>query len=262
MFISETLNSFYKLKVYQVYASEKNIAISGDRIQNIDSDYESNESKITQYGLTKEDYYEIAKQNELMDMINSDPSKYLELPENVYDSYVSSFSGDDTKSYTYKMIQVGYTKENETESGEKISGDKPEKQEKMNGLLSRIKAGEDFDTVAGSGDTRLIYVGTGIQIANTMEENSAGLLLEQKTGSKDMSDAIKKTTPGELTEVIDTDSAFLVAKVEKVEDGIVGEAKKELKDIMLSSYAEQLVYSVVKNTDVNNSVISGIEIGK
>jgi len=237
LFISDTLNSFYQMKVYGILAEQKNIVLSGDSLTEIDNDYETNKEKITEVGLTKEDYINIAKQKAIVTLITGNPKEYIELPEDVYTGYISQFSGDNLKTYTYREIQVGYTTDTETESGEMISGDMAEKQAYMNAIVENIKNGMPFEEAAESGDTRLIFVGNGIQLAKSMQEVAAGFLLDQKMGSAELSEAAKKTASGEMTEVVDTGSSFQVAKIENVEDGIVGAAKEEIEELLISNYA-------------------------
>ncbi|MBQ9314445.1 MAG: peptidyl-prolyl cis-trans isomerase [Clostridia bacterium] len=260
LFVSDTLNSFYQMKVYGILAEQKNIVLPEEKITEIENEYETNKANIETFGVSKEDYIDIAKQQALVTLINNTPKEYIELPEAVYTEYVGQFSGDELKSYTYRMIQVNYTTDSETESGEMISGDMAEKQDYMNAIVENIKNGTPFEEAAESGDTRLIFVGNGIQLAKSLEEHSAGFLLEQKLGSAELSNAAKKTPSGEMTEVIDTGNAFSIVKIENVEEGIVGESKEEVEDLLISNYASELVYSVVKDMEVNNSVLSRIRI--
>ena len=260
LFISDALNNFYQLKVYGMLANQKNVSLTDEEIEEIENEYEANAEKITSFGMEKEDYVEIAKQEKIMSTITSSPKDYIELPDAVYTGYIDQFSGDDLKSYTYRMFEVHYTTDTETESGEMVSGDMAEKQDYMNQVVERIKNGTSFEEAAESGDTRLIYVGNGIQLAKSMEEYAAGFILDQKVGSQELSDAIKATASGEMTEVIDSGSAFQIAKVEKVEDGIVGGAKEEIQELLISSYADELVFSLVKDMEVNNSAVSRIKI--
>ena len=143
----------------------------------------------------------------------------------------------------------------------KLSKDKEEKEAYVNALVARINAGESFEAVAESGDNRLIFTGTGIEFAKSIEEHSAGFLLEQKLGgSEEASEIVKKTEAGKLSEVIDTGDVFQLVLVEKVEDGVVGEAKDELVELLISQYANELIYQVVKDMEVNNAAVSRITI--
>lgn len=260
IFVSNTMNEYYQLKVYEILAEQKNITLSEDDITAIEDDYNSNSEKITTFGIEKEDYITIAKMEKIKSNISDNANDYIELPEEVFTSYVSQFSGDNAKSYTYRLIQVNYTTDSETESGEMVSGDMAEKRAYIDQIVANVKNGTPFEEAAESGDNRIIYSGSGIQFAKSMQEFSAGFLLDQKMGSQEMSDAAKKTPSGEMTEVIDTGSSFEVAKIEKVEEGIVGESEKEIKELLISNYADQLVGSVVKDTEINSSALSRIKI--
>ncbi len=262
---SNAMNSFYQMKVYGLVAEDKNIVIDEETLAEISGDYETNKEKISQFGISKESYIEIEKEQAIVDMISNNPSEYLTLSDEVYDAYIEQFSGDDLKSYTYRMIQVGYTAdtvsgETSGESGEVIPGDRAEKEAYMNEIVARINSGVSFEEAAESGDNRLIFVGNGIQFAKSLEENSAGFLLEQKLSSDDAVQAVKNAKDGELTDVIDTGSAFEVYLVEKVQDGIVGEAKEELVELMISSYASDLIYQYVKDMELNSAALARISI--
>lgn len=260
IFLSNALNEFYQMKLYQILAEQKNVTLSEEDITSIEEEYDSDSEKITSFGVTKEDYIEIAKQEKIKSNISNNAKDYIELPEEVFTNYISQFSGDNANSYTYRMIQVNYTTDSETESGETVSGDMAEKKEYMEQIVANIKNGTPFEEAAESGDSRIIYASTGIQFAKSMEEFGAGFLLDQKMGSQEMSDAAKKTPSGEMTEIIDTGSSFEVAKIEKVEEGIVGDSEKEIKELLIANYADQLVGSVVKDSEINSSALSRIKI--
>ncbi len=266
IFISECLDNFYTLKTYEIIAEKENITLASGEIDEVNNEYESNKEKIESVGLSQDRYTYFASLYSLVNKITSNPAEYIKLPDGVYDSYVKELSGDDAKSFTYRIMQVGYTEEEVSgESGEMItSGDKAEKQEFMNSLVARVKAGETFETVAESGDTRIISSNGGYTVGKSALEYSAGVLLDQKigmfTGNTDLSTAIKKTASGELTEIIDTGNAFQVALVEGVEDGIVGGAKDEVIQALLNESYTEIINSYITDMEVNYSVLSRIKI--
>ena len=141
LFVSDTLNKFYQMKAFGILAEEKNIVLSGDSLTEAENEYNENEEKITSIGLSKEDFLDIAKQQAIVTMITNNPKEYIELPEEVYTGYINQFSGDEIKTYTYRMIQVGYTTDSETESGEMVSGDMNEKKAYMDEIVAKIKNG-------------------------------------------------------------------------------------------------------------------------
>lgn len=265
IFKSNTLNSFYQMKVCGLVAKDKGITVDAEKLEEISGDFEAEKDKITRFGLSKESYVEIEKGQTIVQMISNEPSKYLTLPDGVYDEYLKQFSGDDLKSYTYRMMQVNYTAdkvsgESSGESGEIIPGNRDEKEAYMNEIVARINSGVSFEEAAESGDNRLIFVGNGIQFAKSIEENSAAFLLEQKITNEDALNAVKNAKDGEMTDVIDTGDAFEIYLVEKVQDGIVGKAKDELVELMISSYAQDLIYQYVKDMEVNNAALARIRI--
>lgn len=266
IFVSDSLERFYQMKVYGILAKEKNISLSGEELESITTDFNSNKDKIIAAGLNEDKYIEIAKQQAIIDKITNNATEYLELPDGVYDEFIGQFSGDDLKSYTYRLIQVGYTADKVSgevsgeSSGEIVPGDRAEKEEYMNTLVARINSGEAFETVAESGDNRLVFVGNGIQFAKSLQEYSAGFLLEQKLYDEKLCNAVKNAEVGKITEVVDTGDSFQIALVEKKEDGIVGQAKDEVIQLMISEYSSQIIYSVVDSMEVNNSAVARIDI--
>ena len=216
LFLSDSLNEFYKFKAYKILAEQKGIEISGDELTTIEEDYTTNETKITEMGISKESYIEFEKIQAIMNKVSGSPSDYLEFPEDVYNNYLEQFSGDMLKSYTFRMIEVNYTDDSENESGEMVSGDKAFKEAYMTAIVNRIESGESFEEAAESGDYRIIYVGNGIQYAKSMLEHSCGIILEQKLGSEELYEAVKNAESGDLTKVVDSGSSFKVAKVEGI----------------------------------------------
>lgn len=267
LFISDTLNKFYQMKVFDILAKQKNIVIDAAKIEEISGEFNKDKEKILSAGLTEESYKNIEKQQAVVDVFSQTPGEYIELPDEMYEEYIASFSGDDLKSYTYRMLQVSYEKDKVSgegsgdTSGEVIPGNKDEKKALVEALVNRYKSGESFEKIAESGDNRLIFTGNNIEFAKSVQEYSAGFLLSQKLGgSEDAAKAVKNTKAGNLTEIIDTDEVFQLVLVEKVEDGIVGKAKDELVELMISQYASDLVYQIVKDMEVNNSAVSRIKI--
>ena len=265
IFVSDALNSFYDMKVYGILAENKNIDITSGDIDEIEKDFEVNSDKILAYGLTKDEFVAIEKQQAIIEKVSMTPTEYLKLPEGTVEEYLEQMSGEDLKSYTYRIIQVGYTEDTVSgevsgeSSGEVIPGNKAEKEAYMNDIVARINSGESFETVSESGDNRLIYAGNGIQFAKSMQEYAAGFILSQKVG-EEMYEEMKNTAEGKITKVIDSNSTFQVALVEKVEDGVVGKSKDELIELMISEYASDLIYSYVKDMEVNQSVLARIKI--
>lgn len=264
-FISDTLNNFYQMKVYGLLAKDKNIVITSGDVGTIESEYLANTEKIASFGLTKEEFMEIEKQQAIVDKVSVTPSEYLQLPEGTVEEYLEQMSGEELKSYTYRIIQVAYEEDKVSgdvsgeASGEVIPGNKAEKEAYMKDIVARINAGESFEAVSESGDNRLIFKGNGIEFAKSMQEFSAGFLLEQKVGAE-MYKAMKETLEGKITEIVDSNSAFQIALVEKIEDGVVGEAKEELIELMISEYASDLIYSYVKDMEVNQSALARIKL--
>lgn len=266
IFKSEVLNDFYELKVYEILAEQKKIELESGDLEEIQKDFEEDEEKILATGLTKEDYVSIKRIEKIKEQISYYPTEYLELPDGVYDEFVEQFSGDDLKSYTYRVLHVNY--EDDTVSGEVsgetsgeiVPGNKNEKKTFVENLVARVQSGESFETVSESGDNRIYYSGSGIRFGKNDLEYSVAPILKDKLMNDDLYEKAKVLNAGEMSEVVDVDGAFEVVYMENVEEGFVGEAKEELIQIMISQYAEDLIYSAVTSYEANSSALARIKI--
>lgn len=266
IFKSDALNEFYDLKVYGILAVQKNIEIESGDLEEIKNDFETDKDKILVAGLTEEDYISIKKAEKIKETVSYNPSEYLELPDGVYEEFIEQFSGDDLKSYSYRVLHVNYEEDTVSgevsgeSSGEVVPGNKSEKKAFVEGLIARVNSGESFEKVSESGDNRIYYTGTGIAFGKNNLEHTTGILLKDKLMNDDLYEKAKGLNSGEMTEIVDVEGAFEVLYMENVEEGFVGEAKEELIQVMISQYAEDLIYSVVKAQEVNSSALTRIKI--
>ena len=88
IFKSNTLNSFYQMKVCELVANDKNIVVEAEKLEEISGDFEKNKEKVEKFGLGKESCVNIEKGQAVVQMILNEPSKYLTLPDGVYDEYL------------------------------------------------------------------------------------------------------------------------------------------------------------------------------
>ncbi len=268
IFKEDALQSFYEQKIYEVVAEKENITLTDDEIAGITEEFNNNKDAILNTGISEESYTKFEKDQLIVDKITGNPSEYLDLPDGVYDNYVASLSGDELKSYSYRIMQVAYTADSTSGEGSGeyvVSGDRAEKEAYMNFLVERLKNGESFEVVAESGDNRIIAVDGGYSFGKSALEHSAGVFLEQKLGmfiggDTQLSDAIKQTPSGELTEVVDTGNSFQIALVEGVTEGFDEQAKNEVIQTLISSLYQDIISTYVKDVELNNSVVSRINI--
>ena len=267
IFLSDTLESFYQLKVMEKLVNDKNITLTSGELQEIEKGYSENEATISNYNIAKEDFIEIETLQLISENITNNTSEYLTLPDDIYEEYISNFSGEDLKSYTYRVIQVGYTPDKTSGEGsgeasgevEIIPGDKDEKKAYMDALVARIESGEAFEKVGESGDSRIVFAGNQITLIKCDEEYAAGMLFKQKIG-EDLYEVAKDLKAGEMTDVVDTGSEFQIALIVDVKDEIAGKAKDELADLLLSDYKDEVLYSYVKDLEINNAIMTRIKI--
>ena len=69
------------------------------------------------------------------------------------------------------------------------------------------------------------------------------LLLQDKLGSEAIYNAVKDLGSGECSELVEDEEQNVInfVKVETVEDGFTGEADKELREILLYQFQENLI---------------------
>lgn len=258
IFVSDTLNSFYQQKVTEIFVNKNNVTLSDEDKATIEEEYTNNQTALDTCGLSKDSYVQFETIRKISENIANNPSEYIELPDDVYEEYISNFSGDDLKSYTFRIIQLGYT--NDTTSGDEVvSGDKAEKEAQINDMLARINNGEAFEEVGQSGDTRIVLVGNSFNLIKCDQEYAAGMLLKQKLG-EDLFNAAAGLIDGQITRIVDTGNEFQFALMEKVEDGIVGNAKAELQELLIGEYKNELIYSNIQNVEANNPALNRIKV--
>ena len=94
------------------------------------------------------------------------------------------------------------------------------------------------------------------KIVNGDLEYAVYPVLESKIGNAELYEKFKALNVGEITEVVDDaeNNMLYLAKLENVEDGFVGEAETEVKQILLSQYQETLIAN--ENTyDINMTAL-------
>ena len=151
-----------------------------------------------------------------------------------------------------------------------VSGDSDTSKSRENVLakaervLAEVRASGDFEALAKENASyRITFKGAGYAFVNGEIEYATSPILESKVNCHELYHALIETNSGDTTEVIEDEegSAFYFAKLENVQEGFVGEAEKELKEILLLQYANTLVMSDVKY-EINTAAVMRVLYGK
>lgn len=256
------LNGFVETKMYVLAADKKGITIPSEEEETFKTDYSEKSATYSKYGISQEDYIKYARDEYKQNELSSNFSKYYELPDEYYNSFVDSYT-DEKKSYEFRMMMFGYDQDvSGDQSGDvsgdvsgDTSGDTEESKNRENVLakaervLAEVKASGDFEELAKENASyRITFKGAGYTFSNGSLEYATTPLLGSKLGNDDLYNAVIKLNSGETTEIIEDKegSAFYFVKVENVQDGFVGEAQSELRKVLLLQYADTLVMQNVK----------------
>ncbi len=277
----ELINTFVSNKLYVAAADSKKISVPTEELEKYRTEYASKSDTLSPYNISEADYFNYKKDEYKINQLTQDFASYYSLPQDIYDEFKESISGEDLKSYSYRMMSFNYEVKDESgESGEAIetsgelstdvSGDSAESGEEdksketvsatVQDVFNRVKSGEDFEELAKEyADFRLTFKGSQYDFGYGKLEYAVGPLLQSKVGNDALYEAIKKTASGEYTDIIDDteNTTLYFARVESVEDGFVGEAENELKEILLSQYMDTLIEKDVKY-EVNSKGINKI----
>lgn len=268
------LDNFLLKKIYYKAATEKGIVLESGDTSTFDSDYASNEATLLRANITKDDYIKYKTEAKLVEKLQLNFDDHYELPDKVYSDVKDAYIKEDMyKTYGFRLMTIPYE---EPESGDvsgdtsgdstdvlasgDVSGDKEDLSRDVQlavaeDVLARIKSGESFEDLANEyGSTRLSFKGNEYVLVNGDIEYATTPLLESKLNSEDLYNAVLKMNSGDISAVIEDEDykTFQIVKVESVEEGFVGEGEKELKSILLSEYANDIVASNV-HYDLNQS---------
>lgn len=256
------LNDFMQKKIYLASAEKHAITVESEDIENFKTEYASKANTFASYGVTEEDYVSYKEEESKIDTLKSTFGEYYELPSNVYEQFVDSYSGDELKSYSYRMMVFYYDAPVENSGDTEESGEVTEETEnaesgevlpdrsketilaKVENVHEQLLNGGDFGELAKENASyRITFKNNGYTFVNGDIEYAVYPVLESKVGNKDVFEALLKMNAGELTEIIEDpeNNAFYLAKLESVEDGFIGEAETEVKEILLSEYQDTLI---------------------
>ncbi len=245
----QIFEGFIQTKVYAFVADQKAILFPEEELTTAKSDYAAKAEIFDKYGITEEDYIKYVEDSYKFTNLSNNFGTYYELPEDVYQEFEDYYSGDELKTYTYRMMNFRYEVPESGESGESGDAIEADRQQenvyvKAQTAMAAVKGGDDFQATAKEyADGQYSFNQNSLVYLNGELQYAIEPVLESKLGYKDLYDAVKPLKAGEYTDIIEIPDAtsYYFVKVENVEDGFVGEAVKEVKDQLLYEYQETLL---------------------
>lgn len=239
-------------KIYLTSAINNNITLEENEIKSFSNDFNTNESVLNAANISKDDYIKYKEETAIVEKLKANFGEYYELPNDIYTKVRDSFIKDNLyKTYSFRIITIAY--EDNLKS-------KEEKLIVANNVINKIKAGEDFEKLAKEyGSSRITFAGNNYKLVNGDLEFATSPLLESKLNNKELYNAIIKMQNGEITEIMEDEqnTCYQILKLESIEDGFVGEGEKELKNILLNEYANDILADEIEYK-VNQSAISKV----
>lgn len=250
--------AFIQTKIYASVADKKAILFPDAELTTAKSNYATKSETLAKYGISEEDYIKYSEDEYKMRNLSNNFGSYYELPDDIYQEFVNLYSGDDLKTYTYRMMNFRYEVPASGESGDSIEAERKQDNvlAKAKTALDSVKGGADFETVAKEhSDGTYSFTQNSLVFLNGETQYAIVPVLESKLGSKEVYDAVKTLKAGEYTDIIEVKDAtsYYFVKVENIEDGFVGEAAKEVKDQLLYEYQETLL---IENLDYEANTAS------
>lgn len=240
-------NYIYQKKYYQE-AIRKGLTIDQDSMDYIDNYYntEIDKERLQELGVTEDDFVKIYKELMLVRDFVRNIDQYYELPQGIYESYkqeaISMYN-------TYNLRTMQFPIE-ENEDG---ILDKDAILEKAQTAMERVKAGEDFETVAKElASSRAVEMGDGYAIINGELESIPQLLIGNTFTDINLYNTIIELEEGEYTDIIETGSyAFMFVRLESITEGVSEEGEAKIQKLLTREYVIQLIESntiVIRNT--------------
>ena len=260
--LTTMVDEFVKSKVYVSAANKKGIRVPSEEEETYKNDYAGKASTYKKYGISESDYLRYARDEYKEKELSNNFANYYELPEEYYNDFVDSYTGD-KKSYEFRIMMFGYDADVSGDTSGDASGDSGDSKSRENVLakvektLAEVKASGDFEALAKENASyRPTFAGASYVYVKGTIEYATTPLLEAKLNNTDLYNALIKLNSGDTTEIIeDTEgSVFYFAKLENVQEGFVGEAASELKDLLLLEDAQTLIMKDVAY-EVNNSAM-------
>lgn len=254
--IEDFLYEFLAIKFYCKQADKLEIDFPAEELQKAKEYYSGEVAKFNEYGITEEEYLKYATEDYRSLHLASNFAEYYELPDEMYQEFVNSFSGDELKTYTFRCALFVY-EEPET-SGEVEYISEIEAKDNAKIALDLIKKGGDFETIVDEYSNASFIINPDLEyFVNGEEDYAIQPLLASKLGSSELAKAVEKLKPGEYTDVFELPNVpyYAFVKLEKMEDGFVGEADAEVRELLLEEYESSIVYDEV-DYDLNQDALT------
>ena len=260
------LNNFMTNKILYNAAVSCGVKIDEEALKTYEDEYSGDEAVLLAAGVSKDDYMKHKEEEEMIQTMQYDYTTYFTLPDDIYEEERALYETNGMyNTYEFRLMSIPYEeKVSGDESGDEIdvleSGDKEDLSKEAQlkvaeDVLSRIKSGEDFEGLAKEyGSSLYFFMDNGIYMTKNGEiEYATTPMLERKLfGNQELINTIKSMQSGDLSEIIvdESNSRFQILKVEKVEDGFVGEAEKELKEYILGNHLWDII---IEKTDYKDN---------
>lgn len=270
------LNNFMTNKILYNTAVSRGVKVDEESLKTYEDEYSGDEAVLLAVGVSKDDYMKHKEEEEMIQTMQYDYTTYFTLPDEIYEEERALYETNGMyNTYEFRLLSIPYEeKVSEDESGDATSGDatsgdeidvlesgdkedlSKEAQLKVaEDVLSRIKSGEDFEGLAKEyGSSMYFFMDNGLYMTKNGEiEYATTPMLERKLfGNQDLINTVKSMQSGDLSEIIvdETNSRFQILKVEKVEDGFLGDAEKELKEYLLGTHLWDII---IEKTDYKDN---------
>lgn len=274
--IENMLDQFLKEKMYSEAAKKNKIELESGDLASFSKEYDEKASTFVAANISREDYEKYKTDNKLKQELQMNISKYYELPSDYYESVKESFKEQDTyKTYGYRLMAIPYEVpesgdvsgdqsgdvSGDSESGEKQDLSREAQMKVAEDVLAKIKSGDDFEKLSKEyGSTRISFKGNSYVLVNGDLEYSTTPLLSSKLGSEELYNLVIKLNSGDVTDIVEDEQykTLQIVKVESVEDGFVGEGETELKEVLLSQQADEIIYSNIDYTVNQRAIVRAI----
>ena len=269
--IYEILDEFILRKIYATAATQKSITFSEEELKRAKDDYSTKSGDFVKHGIAETDYLRYAEDEYKMNTLYIDFVNYYELPDDIYKEVVESYSGDDLKSYSYRMMKFFY-EESENIATDEIDKSKTAVELKAQAAWNAVKSGDDFETVAKEyADGEYAMNGNSFTFLNGQIQNKVAPIIKNESLPSflgggllvptELFESMKQIESGEYTDIIEIpgESMYCFAKLESASDGFVGDADKEFRKVILNEYQYNLlidIYNFDFEKDINTSSLA------
>lgn len=266
------LNEFATYMIINKEAKQKGFKLSDEAVKEIQEEYDAEDfdrDTLTSLGVTRDDYVEAKKVEKTYNGFVETIDEYYDVPQSTIDNYFE-INKDSLKGIDFRIMQFNVTSTEATtdENGEEIpaSSNKDEVVTKAQAVLDRVKAGEDFETLAKeNADQRYALTGTELKQVNGELESCDIPYLQSYLmfSCSEIETPLKALkNPGDYTELVSNDNYVAFARLEAVRDDISEETRDAMIKSLAQTVGESYLSSLVQSSQVikNEKLLKLIEI--